>query len=107
MELIICSSIWYKDLKLKRPDILDGFRPVNVDRGVVFSGWRHPNCMYQMCAIFGLRSVKSEVGEFVQGFTTSKNRFVDRKEGYLISKLSNQLKDDFEGKDTLFSEDIY
>ena len=37
----------------------------------------------------------------------SKNRFVDRKEGYLISKLSNQLKDDFEGKDTLFSEDIY
>lgn len=107
MERIICSSIWYKDLELERSDILDGFRPFNTDRGVVFSGWRHPNCIYQMCAIFGKRSVTSEVGEYIQGFLTDKNRFVDRKEAYLIAKSSNQLIDDSDGKTILFSEDIY
>lgn len=83
-EKIICAAIWYKDLKLKKPEVLDikGFRPVNCDKGIVFSGWRHGNCLYQMVAITGLN--QHQAGEEIQGFLTNKNRFVDRKEGSQI-----------------------
>ena len=49
-EYILCSAIWYKDLPLIRPEVLEprGFRPYNVDKGVVISGWRHGNCIYQI-----------------------------------------------------------
>ena len=44
-EYILCAAIWYKDLPMVRPEILNirGMRPYNVDRGVVISGWRHSN----------------------------------------------------------------
>jgi len=40
-EYILCASVWYKDLPMKKGDVLNnrGFRPYNVDRGVVISGW--------------------------------------------------------------------
>lgn len=105
-EFIICSAIWYKDLILKRDDLLRhrGFSPYNVDRGIVFCGWRHPNCLYAMIAVTGLRSVPAEVGEYVQGFLTNKNRFVDRKEAAQIALECNQIS---EPKNILFSEDVY
>jgi hypothetical protein len=109
-ERIICSAIWYKELPLKRPEVLQnrGIAPYNVDRGVVFCGWRHPNCMYQMVAITGLRSVESEVGEYVQGFLTNKNRFVDRKDGAEIALKENQIINmDRFNPNMLFSEDLY
>ena len=36
-EYILCAAIWYKDLPMKKPEILDhrGFRPFNVDKGVI------------------------------------------------------------------------
>lgn len=103
-EYILCASIWYKDLELKRPEVLEpiGFRPYNVNRGVVFSGWRHPNCLYQMVALTG--KPQHEVGEEVQGFLTNKNRFVDREEAAIIAYNSRQIK---EKTDRLYSEDIY
>lgn len=105
-EQIICSSIWYKELKLKKPDVLKirGFAPYNVDKGIVFSGWRHPNCLYQMVAITGLR--QAEAGEEVQGFLTNKNRFVDRIEGAEIALKCGQIKKLQFGK-RLYSEDLY
>ena len=105
-EYILCAAIWYKTLPLIKPEVLElrGFRPYNVDKGIVFSGWRHPNCMYQMVAITGLRSVPIESGEYVQGFLTNKNRFVDRKEGGEIAFAANQTD---ELKTTLYSEDLY
>jgi hypothetical protein len=47
-EYILCAAVWYKDLSLKKPDILEhrGFRPYNVDRGVVVSGWRHGDALW-------------------------------------------------------------
>ena len=105
-EYILCSAIWYKDLELKKPDVLKirGFSPYNVDRGIVFCGWRHPNCMYQMVAITGLRSVITEVGEYEQGFLTSKNRFVDREEAGKIAFEQGQTE---QLHKTLYSEDLY
>ena len=109
-EYILCAAVWYKDLPLKKPEILEhrGFRPYNVDRGVVVSGWRHMNCIYQMVAITGLRSIPAEVGEEIQGFLTNKNRFVDREEGYNIAEEAGQLNDRSRGGSrTLYSEDLY
>ena len=105
-EYILCAAVWYKDLPMKRPEVLDnrGFRPYNVDRGVVISGWRHGNCIYQMVAITGLRSIPAEAGEEIQGFLTSKNRFVDRKEAGEIAFANGQTD---ELKTTLYSEDLY
>lgn len=105
-EYILCAAVWYLDLPMKRPEVLEnrGFRPYNVDRGVVVSGWRHGNCLYQMVAITGLRSIPAEAGEEIQGFLTNKNRFVDREEGGQIAFAAGQTQ---ELKKTLYSEDIY
>lgn len=105
-EYVLCAAIWYKDLPMQKPEILEnrGFRPYNVDKGVVISGWRHGNCIYQISAITGLRSVPAEAGESIQGFLTSRNRFVDRKEGGEIAFAAGQTT---ELKTTLYSEDLY
>jgi len=106
-EKIICSSIWYMELELKNPDVLRnrGFSPYNIDRGIVFSGWRHFNCLYQMVAVTGLK--QCDVGKEIQGFLTNKNRFVDRKEGMIIAKRESQISDNTYSDTMLYSEDIY
>lgn len=109
-EYILCAAVWYKDIPLVKPEILEprGFRPYNVDRGLVVSGWRHGNCIYQMVAITGLRDIPAEVGESVQGFLTNKNRFVDREEGWKIAEAADQINDRVRGGSrSLFSEDLY
>ena len=103
-ENILCAAIWYKELPLKREEPLRkrGFSPYNVDKGIVFSGWRHPNCLYQMVAVSGLR--QAEAGEHIQGFLTNKNRFVDRTEGAKIAFEQGQTEKLLK---TLYSEDLY
>lgn len=106
-EKIICSAIWYKELPLKKPEVFKnrGILPYNVDKGIVFCGWRHSNCLYQMVAITGLR--QCEAGEETQGFLTHTNRFVDREEGAKIALASGQIeKLQFSNTD-LYSEDLY
>lgn len=109
-EFIICAAIWYKDLEMIKPEVLEirGFRPYNVDKGIVFSGWRHPNCLYQMVAMTGLSNAKA--GKHIQGFLTSKNRFVDRQEAFKIALKNCQLKGPLafnESTTDLFSEHLY
>ena len=106
IERILCAAVWYKELPLIKPEVLRlrGYSPYNVDKGIVFCGWRHGNCIYQMVTLTGKRSVTPEVGEYEQGFLTSLNRFVDRKEGGEIAFKSGQTD---ELKTTLFSEDLY
>jgi len=103
-EEILCAAIWYKDIPIKKEVPNSVLLPVNCDKGLVFCGYRHNHCMYTMVAVTGLRSVETEVGEYVQGFLTNKNRFVDREEGAKIHQ-SNGHKTDFENR--LFSEDLY
>lgn len=107
-EYIICSSIWYEDLHLVKPEVLEprGFRPYNITKGVVVSGWRHSNCIYQICAITGL--AQHECGNSIQGFLTNTNRFVDRKEAYLIAKGANQIIEPIDhDMGILTSENLY
>lgn len=103
-EYILCAAIWYKDIPLIKPETLEpkGFNPYNVDRGMVFCGWRHANCIVAKSAITGLRD--SQCGEHIQGFLTSKNRFVDREEAAEIAYLREQIS---QKKKELYSEDLY
>lgn len=101
MEKIICSAIWYKEL----PTPI--FGPVNVDKGIVFCGHRHPHCIHQMVAMTGKRSTFSEVGEIIQGFLTNANRFVDREEAAKIAIESGQVENLTYSKYKLYSEDLY
>ena len=110
MERILCAAIWYLDIPLKKeiPETL--LRPKNIDKGAVFCGFRHPHCMYTMIAVTGLRSVEisdkgDAVGREVQGFLTSENRFVDRKEAAQIH-VANGGKLHYSNTE-LYSEDLY
>jgi len=64
--------------------------------------YRHGQCIYTKCAITNLRDCES--GENEQGFLTSKNRFVDRKEGGEIAFAAGQTE---KLREMLFSEDLY
>jgi hypothetical protein len=102
-ERILCAAIWYKEIPLVKTFECNVL-PINCDKGLVFCGYRHPQCIYTKCSVTGLKD--SESGESIQGFLTSNNRFVDRKEGLIIAIRSNQLiREPHSGK--LFSEDLY
>ncbi len=99
-EKIICSAIWYKE----QPTAI--YKPTNVDVGVVVCGHRHPHCIHTFIALTGKRSIKPECGEYIQGFLTNLNRFVDRFEALEIAKKQNQIINPNVGNQ-LYSEDIY
>ena len=64
-ERIICAAVWYKELQLKKDMPIETYLPKNLDRGVVFSGHRHGQCIYTKCAITGLRDAESGDNEKV------------------------------------------
>ena len=104
-EYIICAAIWYKELKI--PDThncISMALPRNCNVGIVFCGHRHPHCMYSMISIFGIRSVESECGEYIQGFLSSKNKFYNRYESAEIAYNAGQIPEKIH---KLHSEDIY
>ena len=103
-EYILCAACWYKDIELKKV-FEECVLPYNCDRGLVFCGWRHAQCMYSMISITGKR--QSEAGEEIQGFLTNKNRFVDRREALEIAKQANQLNNRTDCRVQLYSEDLY
>lgn len=87
-ERILCAAIWYRDEKKY------SHQPRNIETGFVVSGHRHSNIISIIYELTG-RKTKSDA---TQGFLTSCNRFVDRKEAAKIF-----LSD----KEVLFSEDLY
>lgn len=90
MEKIICSAILMPD-------------------GYIIRGHRHHNCIktaqdIPRYKIFPDRN--EDKGRCIQGFITSENRFVDRKEAKKIATNAGQLIATT-NSDLLFSEDIY
>lgn len=105
-ERIICSAVWYMDLPLLKDMPTNVYLPKNLNKGIVFCGFRHGQCIYSKCAVTGLRDAES--GDHEQGFLTSKNRFVSREEALIIALKQNQIKDMNEIRsDKLYSEDLY
>lgn len=100
-EYIICAAIWYEDLPTSK------MLPVNIEKGIVICGHRHAHCISAVISMCGLRTVtysEDGVGKNTQGFLTSKNRFLNRKEAGEIAFQSGQISEE---TNCLFSEDIY
>lgn len=103
-EYILCSAIHYDDGKINSKR-----RSFNYpETGIVICGFRHSDIISILPTNNSMRN-DGKVYKCTQGFITSNGRFVDRIEAYKIAKREGQLLvgADFEGKTTLFSEDIY
>jgi len=88
METIICSAIHIKD------DNQHTDQPSNIKSGFVISGRRHNNCYATISALYGdldkyLAIIEHSDSD--QGFITSLNRYVDRKEAFVIADKAKQL----------------
>lgn len=102
-ERILCAAIWWDD-GIERVHM-----PRNIDSGIVLCGWRHHNCF--MVASWGFPDREYMQLEEVQGFLTNHNRFVDRKEAFVIAKRANQINQEelakFPNRGELYSEHLY
>jgi hypothetical protein len=99
MERIICAAIWYKDLPTQK-----AFLPTNIIQGIVVSGLRHGFIIQIVKALTNLNTVTTSCGEYVQGFLTSENRFLNRSEAH---SLFIECGGSPEFSNELYSEDLY
>lgn len=87
MEICICSAVIAED-------------------GTIIRGHRHADCIYTMHRM----RKREKGGNENQGFITSKNRYVNRKEGYNLQIKAGiksiDKKHPYLG-DELYSEDLY
>ena len=98
---IICAAIWFKDGNKY------SHQPRNIDSGLVVCGRRHHNCFLTAFELNGGKRIKglSETNaKAVQGFLTSNDIFVDRKEAGQIAFDAGQTA---KLTECLFSEDLY
>lgn len=99
---LLCAAIWFKDGKKYE------HQPKNVDSGIVICGRRHHNCFLTAYELNGGKKIVENIGDdvtkIVQGFITSDDRFVDRKEGAKIAFDAGQTAVEH---DHLISEDLY
>lgn len=105
-EYILCAAIWYKQMS-PVDKISPHSNPSNINEGIVVIGKSHAHCIGILGYLTGKRSVTVEVGEYEQGFLTSKNRFVDRTEAFIIAKENKQIGLATCHNSKLFSEDLY
>lgn len=112
MEKIICAANHYNDKKVHV------HTPINITEGFVICGRRHHNCIAifaQLYKFFENNGYDEESMIIhkteIQGFITTENRFVDRKEAYKIAYNANQIIGPNKGCPTnligLTSEDLY
>jgi hypothetical protein len=114
-EFILCAAIYVNDNKKHEQ------QPKNIDTGFVICGRRHNNC-YQT-----IKDLKGDVNIYFkslgisdnnhrenQGFITSLDRYVSRKEAWKIAKLNNQIQfgliaseNENEDESILISENLY
>ena len=91
-EFIICAAIRHDDT------------------GEIYYGHRHNHCLDASNGELSWNLNRQEILKVkrTQGFITSQNRFVDRKEALIIALANNQIlnKDEIRGNE-LYSEDLY
>lgn len=113
-EFIVCAAIWINDGKKYN------HQPVNIETGFVVCGRRHHNCYQTINCISDLTvntALKKVINKMSledhrkhQGFITSLDRYVDRKEAWKIAKENNQIKfgpSDSDEDSILISENLY
>ena len=111
-EYIICAACWYKD----GTEAPRGLIAQNIDSGVVIGQWRHGNCINvratnplwnskklaerldrEACQIPMTEERpggECEGFEEVDGFLTSKGRFVDRWQAMKLAYEAGQISED-------------
>lgn len=70
-EFILCSAINYN--------------------GIIICGHRHGDCYDVLTSLVGNIETSKLPNRYNQGFLTSQNRYVDRKEAWIIAKANNQI----------------
>lgn len=97
-EIVVCAAIWVQDYKNKPHG------PINIPSGTVFCGLRHCSIISQLAA-YGI----AHKNRSVQGFLTSKNRFLTREEASELVRNNNQemVVDRNAIREQLYSEDLY
>jgi len=110
-ERVLCASIWYPD-----DSIVVAHKPRNIEYGIVFSGLGHAHCISQAAASLYPNYRESDEHDKIRiqfnrtrvdGFLTSKNRFVDRFEGASLALDCGQIDKLNYNKKKLYSEDLY
>ena len=108
-EKIICAAIWFDD------GIAHVHQPDNITTGFIICGRRHHNCFNTLAILKG-RSARLKYKERVQGFLTTKNRFLTRDKAALVAINAGQVINLGENAKwgeadlktvQLYSEDIY
>lgn len=76
--------------------------------GKIFYGHRHNHCFKAISDELSWKMNRQQISELkmIQGFITSKNRFVDRKEALNIALMRNQIITP-SWSNELFSENLY
>ena len=97
-QYIICAAIWFNDGKKHQ------HQPRNIDIGFVVAGRRHHNVFLTVADIKDCDYRDYGFSENIQGFLTSDDLFVNRKEAAIIAFNAKQTDNQ---KEILFSEDIY
>lgn len=99
-EYVICAAVHFLSEKVYE------HQPKNITNGYVICGRRHHNCYFTKFALLGLTDEKLRT---VQGFLTSRDRFIDRMEGMKLALEVGQIDYDEPNKvkSGLFSEDLY
>jgi hypothetical protein len=96
-EYIMCAANWIDDRKHYK------HKPFNIDTGLVFSGWRHG----QINETSNNQFPHWLFVQFTtQGFLTTKNRFLNRKDALELVKKTGQLTKPLIGEE-LTSEDLW
>lgn len=112
-EFILCAAIWIDDKQKHKQ------QPINIKSGYVVCGRRHNNCYQTIISLKGdlneyLKSLNLTKEDYRkgQGFITSTDRYVDRKEAWKIAMENNQIifgkgASDMGEDSILISENLY
>lgn len=95
-EKVLCAAIYLPDFELNHP-----CQCTNIEKGTVLCGFRHGNIIAQFTALTGSRL---PLYKHEQGFITTKNCFLNRKEAHKLFIETGNIP---EFNDELYSEDLY
>ena len=99
-EYILCAAIHYDD------GLTYVHQPVNIKTGFVVAGRRHHNCFATIKIVSGDNGdLKSKNAS--QGFITNQDRYLDRKEAFIVAEAAGQLLLKNKEPKTLISEDLW
>ncbi len=102
-EYVLCAAIHFNDEKNHE------HQPQNIETGFVLCGRRHSDIYAAVMIIndesmTAIEGITEANGKAIQGFLTSKNRFLNREEA---GKLAYEMKQTDRITKCLFSEDLY